>query len=759
LREGPILRLRPVVAFTICFGAGLATGLLRFWGPWPALLCLLAAWCLRRRAAVLLPVAALLGAFHGAVAVARAGHQCASRLPAGEVRLVVRLVEPAGPGPIGARARGCPGRILVRLPEADPFPAGTTLSLRGRWVPRERAVGRPDGVLVARELSVAPGPPPSSAMRLRTAIVHTAEGMFGARAPMVEALVLGRRGGLDPELRGAFAGAGLAHILAISGFHVGLLTGWLALVLRLARLRREFALMGAALGGLVYVALLGFPTPATRAGVLGLLLAWAWLRQRRVQPGALLALTALAVLLVDPWALTEVGAWLSAAAVWGLTTATRWSDTTWGRGPLARSLAASTGATLATAPITAWAFGTVAPIGVGLNLVAVPAATVAVPGVALTLLTASLAPEFSAAVAAGTGVALGVLERVAMWGSALPGGTLHGDPGPGWTFLAGLGLLLACWVISGRATRRVALRRVAWIVTVAAWATLAIQPLRGLGPAARGLTLFVLDVGQGDAAAIRTPAGRWVLVDAGPAFRGADAGRRVVSPFLARQGTRRVEALVLSHAHLDHVGGAGAVMDRFGVQAVIEPALPVPDSAYLALLDRVSAAGVAWYPARAGQAWELDGVTFRVLHPDTLWHGWQESLNEDSLVLLVEYGGFRAVFAGDAGFPAEAALRDRVGRVDLLKAGHHGSRTATGTEWLTELRPRAVVLSLGARNRYGHPAPATVTRIAAAGAELWRTDRDGTVRVRTDGRRVDVSGRGRRQSWVVGSRGAVADRE
>ena len=128
----------------------------------------------------------------------------------------------------------------------------------------------------------------------------------------------------------------------------------------------------------------------------------------------------------------------------------------------------------------------------------------------------------------------------------------------------------------------------------------------------------------------------------------------------------------------------------------------------------------------------VDGVSLTVLHPDTAWAEWGGDVNEDSLVLLVEYGAFQALFAGDAGFPAEARLRGRVGRVDLLKVGHHGSAGSTGDEWLQELAPRAAVVSVG-RNTYGHPAPSAVARIAQAGAELWRTDRDGSVTVETDG--------------------------
>jgi beta-lactamase superfamily II metal-dependent hydrolase len=129
-----------------------------------------------------------------------------------------------------------------------------------------------------------------------------------------------------------------------------------------------------------------------------------------------------------------------------------------------------------------------------------------------------------------------------------------------------------------------------------------------------------------------------------------------------------------------------------------------------------------------------------VLHPTPGWAGWGEDVNEDSLVLLVEYGEFQALFAGDAGFPAEAAMQGRLRRVDLLKVGHHGSRGSTGDAWLDALAPQVAVISLG-RNDYGHPAAATLERLRVHGVAVHRTDVEGTITVVTDGRRMTVRSR------------------
>ncbi|MDQ3136826.1 MAG: MBL fold metallo-hydrolase, partial [Gemmatimonadota bacterium] len=169
-------------------------------------------------------------------------------------------------------------------------------------------------------------------------------------------------------------------------------------------------------------------------------------------------------------------------------------------------------------------------------------------------------------------------------------------------------------------------------------------------------------------------------------------------------------------------------------------AAAVPDPVYARFLDDLHTAGVAWHAARAGERFEIDGVRWSILHPVHGWAAWGEDINEDSLVLLVEYGDFQAVFAGDAGFPAEAAMLARLRRVDLLKVGHHGSRGSTGNDWLTALGPAVAVISLG-RNDYGHPAPATLARLAAHRVAVRRTDREGTITVVTDGRRMTVRSR------------------
>jgi competence protein ComEC len=308
---------------------------------------------------------------------------------------------------------------------------------------------------------------------------------------------------------------------------------------------------------------------------------------------------------------------------------------------------------------------------------------------------------------------------------------------------------MSVWAVGRRNTLPEAMRRWGWSLVVVLWLFGVRDTFRAASDTRSELALHFLDVGQGDAAALRTPAGRWVLIDAGPKSERADAGRRVVIPFLLRHRVRELTLAFVSHAHADHLGGLLSVLNRFPPDMVVEPGELVADSLYYEFLGQLATGAIPWHRGRRGERFTLDSVRFTILHPDPSWSGWGDDVNENSLVLLVEYRAFQALFAGDAGFPAEHEILPRARPVDLLKVGHHGSKGSTGADWLRALEPDAAVLSVG-RNNYGHPSPETLDRLGRRRVGVWRTDKDGTVAVTTDGRRMTVTSRDRSVSYDVG---------
>ena len=228
--------------------------------------------------------------------------------------------------------------------------------------------------------------------------------------------------------------------------------------------------------------------------------------------------------------------------------------------------------------------------------------------------------------------------------------------------------------------------------------------------------MVALDVGQGDALALGFHDGWW-LVDAGPAAPAYDAGRRVVLPFLRWAGVRRVGRLVLTHDDLDHTGGADAIREGVRVRRTLAPA---------ALPHRAGPARrFAAREAAAGDTLRT-GPLVTVLWPPRGADVRQD--NQASLVLMVGEGAGRALLAADADTVVErrlppAAVRD----LAVLKVGHHGSRTSSGADFLAVARPRVALISCGRNDRFGHPHGEVMSRLAAAGAEVRRTDREGTV--------------------------------
>jgi competence protein ComEC len=723
--------LPPALLLVLCFEAGLAAGLARFPDFFlVGMMAAAAAWMVVRGDTRVFSGAALAGLLIGTVARHDAARSCAARLPAGLVTFSIRVQEAVHSGLTAAIPLevGCRGSVTARIQSHQPIAAGTRLRVVGRWIPSTRFGGRPDGILVIREhLPMASTPALSE--RIRTATARSSATLYGERSGLVEALLMGRRGGIDPELNATFARSGLVHLLSISGFHVGLIFAWALALLRASGVRREPAYAAAAAFSAVYVMWLGWPPPAARAALLAALGAWCRTRQRHPSTSALLGTTILMVTVLDPWALTNLGAWLSVSAFWGSMHFVRWTDRALGTNPVLRVGAASVGATLGTAPFTAAGLGAVALAGLLVNFLAIPVAAVAVPAVLLSLILFPVVPGLAEPLAAGGGLALGALERLAVFGAAMPGAAVVDEPGVR-AALPWVGLLAAAlWIMGRRNTAAEASKRLGLIAALIGLATLAPVLPRVLGDEPAGLTLHFLNVGQGDAALLRTPGGRWILVDAGPVERGRDAGRRVVLPFLMRHGVQRLALAVVSHAHADHMGGMPAVLGRVPADLLLEPAVPVPDRAYGALLTLLEERGVAWGAARAGDSLIVDGVVLRVLHPDTTWSGWGVDLNEDSAVLLVRYGAFEALLTGDLGIAAESLVARQAGTVELLKVGHHGSAGSSGTPFLAAVRPGVAIVSVGT-NRYGHPAPDAIGRLQAAGADVWRTDREGTVTAR-----------------------------
>ena len=251
------------------------------------------------------------------------------------------------------------------------------------------------------------------------------------------------------------------------------------------------------------------------------------------------------------------------------------------------------------------------------------------------------------------------------------------------------------------------------------------------------LSITVLDVGQGDAIVVHTPRGHTLIIDAGRSLGSDDEGRRVVLPYLRSQGIRRVDALLLTHPDDDHVGGATSILDRISVGWLIVS--PVRSTAwhYVRALRTARRRHIPIVHVVRGEVIRFpDGVTAQVLNPpeDAPRHREYRD-NSLSIVLRVQFGRTAALLTGDADLPAE---RDMIAagmplRAEVLKLGHHGSKSSSSDEFLDAVRPRIAIVSAGLHNAFGHPHPTVLARLRARRISVYRTDYQGAVRVVSDG--------------------------
>ena len=582
--------------------------------------------------------------------------------------------------------------------------------------------------------------------RIRARAARVIDRTFGEDAPLARALLIADQHQIPTEMRDRYAGAGLIHMLSISGLHVAVIAAAMELLFQVARMSRRASLLGAFVATAVYVAIIGAPPPALRsAAMLGVAMV-SRIAQRPTSPWATWAVGAF-VPLVEPRIAIDVGYQLSvlgmcalvaAGALWRHHLAQRLDG--W-KGKVGRELLTSLVACAVTAPLVAWVFGRISLIAPLSNLVAAPVITLAQPILFLALLAgpfSALARVFAEAVHP----LLFAFDWIAWSAASIPGAAVTVSTTLVVAVLAGvssISLIVAC-------ANRYPIRPA--IVGAAALATMAVIPFfptRRIGQ----VELHVLDVGQGDAILLRTRGNRWLLLDAGPAWPGGDAGRTTVLPYILRRGGA-LEAFVLSHPHTDHVGGAATVLTRLHPHTFWDAAFAGGSEAYMASLGTAKKEGIEWHRVHPGDSIAFDDVTVSFLAPDSAWTVGLKDPNLASTIALVRYGMVRFLLVGDAERGEEDWLltnkRDDL-PADVLKVGHHGSSTSSSDAFLKAVHPAVAIISVGAGNKYGHPSGDVLHALSRVGAEVLRTDEAGTVVVRTDGVHIEVEAKG--EKWEL----------
>ena len=620
-------------------------------------------------------------------------------------------------------------------------------------VARGEVVGTTRGLLVQHaELRTIRGP--SLLARWRNAAGAGIDRTFQSDAPLVRALLVADRHDLSPELRDQFATAGLAHILAIAGLHVGIIALAIEIALQLIGVPRRRAAIVTIAAVILYVAVIGAPVPAVRSAAMLTVLLATRIAQRPTSRWAIVTVGACQPVF-DPRVVLDAGYQLSVVGVASMISAGIVSRRIgvhrlhWLLKSVVLTLVGTTIATIGSAPIVAWVFGRVSLVAPLSNLAATPLLELAQPMIFAGMLTAPIHPLASIFADAAHPILVG-LTLVASKAASIPGASIPVAPtalGTAITALMSGAVIVACASREWRAPLGIAASAVAALV----WLPLA--------PAVSGdVELHMMDVGQGDAIGLRTPHGHWILIDAGPAWRAGDAGRSTVMPYVGRRGGQ-VDLFVLSHPHTDHVGGAPTVLHALHPDTYLDAGFPGSAERYRASLDLARRDGIHWRRARPDDVITIDGVRLRVLAPDSAWTSSLTDPNLASVVVVAEYGDVRMLFMGDAERPEEDWLLEHERahlHADVLKVGHHGSKTSSSEPFLDAVSPRLALVSVGAGNTYHLPTPDVLRRIAAHGAQVLRTDLAGPIVARTDGHKIFVETAGDR--WELPTRSPLSPR-
>ena len=638
------------------------------------------------------------------------------------------------------------------------------------------------GTIRAEDLELEPGPvEPAAALETvrRNAAAALARVLPEPEAGLAAGILIGLRERVDRELAADFTTAGVSHVVAISGWNIAIVAAAVgALGGSLGRRRRSVLTM---LAIVAYVCFSGASPSVVRAAAMAGVVLLARESGRAGRAAAALGWAVVLLLLADPALIADAGFQLSSLATAGLIAwATPLGDRIGrlggGRVPgwLAESLGVSLAAQAATLPVVLATFGRLALISPAANLCIVPVVPVAMAAGGVALGAGVLAevgvPDALSAILAFPGwVALTIMVAIARFAADVPYASATLDPPS--NVVAALGSVAAVAAVEWRRrrprrpqrhapspepmtvpgrTRAAHARPRRWarptrLALIALASSIVLTAAVVVERPSGHPTVTVLDVGQGDAILVEGSRGGRLLIDGGP-----DPDRLLVE--LDRRippWDRRLDAVVLSHPHEDHVAGLAMLLERYRVGHTFEPGMLGPGPGYAAWAAVLAGRPTPGSLLAAGDRLSVDDIALEVLWPmpgsvpreppDT-----GTGINNVSVVLLGSVAGRRFLLAGDIEEEVDPELLARLGHVDLLKVAHHGSRTASTDAFLDAVDPAVAVASAGAGNPYGHPSPATLSRIEARGARVLRTDRDGSVSITFDTTAITVRSSGGR---------------
>ncbi len=559
-------------------------------------------------------------------------------------------------------------------------------------------------------------------------------------APIAKALLLGYKNELEGERKQAFARAGLSHIMAVSGLHVGLIVAPFWLIIPYFWTRKHGTLLGMISLGIIlwfYGGVTGFSTPVLRASLMAILLTFGKLYSKNSDSINLMAFAALIILLIDPAQLFEIGFQLSFSAVLIIllvipviqSKIPYWIRIKWYGTPI-MVIIISLVVQLGLYPLQAYYFGEVSIISPIANALFVPFLGIVVPLSLVGILAASILPVLGYVLNYPSLLFLNLLNDFVNISASFSWAWMKVEK-PNellfifWTFLV---FTIGAW-------RNPQIKWKLLACTMFFLFAIQVQQIyQRIKP--QNLQVLVFDVGQGDASLIQTPNGKNILIDAGIWSPGSNSGEQVLLPYFKANNIQKLDAVFLSHPHADHIGGILSLINEIEIDTIYNSGFQYDSGLHKNYLKSAEEKEIPVKSLHAGDEVKIDpSVLLMVLGP-------QDGIvnsdpNQQSLVLNLVYGESEFLFTGDAGEDQERRLVENYGDLldtDFLKVGHHGSKTSSELFFLEEVTPEISVVSVGERNRFRHPHKEAVVRLESTNSVIYYTGRNKALLFESDGR-------------------------
>jgi competence protein ComEC len=572
---------------------------------------------------------------------------------------------------------------------------------------------------------------------LRTAVHHRIDKTFDeTTAPLAKALLTGYRQELDREERQYFARAGLSHIMAVSGMHVGFIIAPFWLLIPWLWQWRFGGVAGLIILSLLlftYAGLTGFSASVSRASLMAWLLSAGKLMRRMKDSLNLMGVSAFILLLINPSQLFEIGFQLSFGAVMVILllmpvtrelipVSIRYTK----RGNLLMVVLVSFIVQLGLYPLLVWYFGEFSIIGPVANALVVPLLSIVVPGsfILLPLADLNLTLLNTPNIYAFKWIAF-IAEFLGSWDRSWITAEID----------TSLFFLLWVFLIGFIATMKISELRAKYLILVLlVFGLMSAQKLiKKMEPS--NLRITMLDVGQGDAIHMETPGGKNVLIDAGRWNPLGNSGEQVLLPYFDAKQIRKLDAVILSHPHADHIGGMPAILSEIPIDVIYYCGYDYDSDLYRNYRDKAERKEISFVQVKKGDQLPIDeSMRFFVLGPDGRVHN--SNPNDHSVVVQAVYHETKFLFTGDAEQHQEGRITRTYGdflRSDFLKVGHHGSRTSSHDHFLNAISPLKAAASLAFQNRFNHPHPEAVTRLRNHTDSIYFTSLSGALVFTSDG--------------------------